>query len=809
MAGVTVGAGETGGIPSGGLSSAEVAQRVAAGQVNRVEQPTSRSTLDIVRANTLTPFNALIGALFAVVLLAGDWRDSLFGFVIVINTGIGIVQEMRAKRTLDRLAVLGETRPSVRRDGVVQEIPADEVVQDDLLVVTSGDEIVVDGTVASANGLEVDESLLTGEADPVSKHPGEELLSGSFVVEGEGTYVASKVGSAGYAASLSAEAKRFTLAHSELRDGINRILKVMTVLAVPVGLLLVWSQWRTVDGTPGESVTDAVGGAVAGLVTMIPEGLVLLTSIAFAVGAMRLARRNVLVQELDAVEGLARIDVLCIDKTGTLTEPGMVLRELVPLSTAPLPSDQLGQVVAAFAANDPAPNASLAAIAAAFADAPSWPVSASVPFSSARKWSGVAFDGHGAWVLGAPDLLLSHDDPAARTAGEYADRGLRVLLFAATSADLTDAGTVGQLTPAALLTIEQRVKEDAAETLEYFARQGVDVKVISGDGTSTVAAVATQVGLRADAAIDARELSDDPVQLAGQVEQGQLFARVTPAQKRSMVEALVTAGHDVAMTGDGVNDVLALKSADVGIAMASGSDATRAVAQLVLVDNRFENLPGVVAEGRRVVNNIERVGALFLTKTVYATALSVLSAAFGLAFPFLPRHLTVVTAFTIGIPSFFLALAPNDHRVESGLVRRILRFAVPAGLVASTAAFLAYETALVDASVTRVQAQTAAAIVLFGVGEYAVVLVSRPLRAWKVVLVAAMIGGFAAVLLIAPLRDFFAFSIPPTTELIEVAATIALGCVVLSVLVRVVGWRPHRDQPIASDPQAQRGKVAA
>ena len=784
-----------------GLSAAQVAERVAAGQVNKVEQVTSRSTLDIVRANTLTPFNVLIGALFLVVLLVGDWRDSLFGIVIVVNTGIGIIQELRAKRSLDRLAVLGETRPSVRRDGEVQEIAAEDVVRDDLLLLTSGDEIVVDGTVATANGLEVDESLLTGEADPVSKAVGDSLLSGAFVVEGEGTYVATQVGSAGYAATLSAQAKRFTLARSELRDGINQILKVMTVLAVPVGALLVWSQWRTAHGTAGQSVVDAVGGAVAGLVTMIPEGLVLLTSIAFAVGAIRLAQRNVLVQELDAVEGLARIDVLCIDKTGTLTEPGMTLSETLPLPGSPVSEADLAATISAFAAADPAPNASLAAIAAAYPASPGWIVAASVPFSSARKWSGVAFDGHGSWVLGAPDVLLDANDPVIAQANEEAARGLRVLLFASVTGGLTDVSDVGELRPAALLTVEQRVKADAQQTLAFFAQQGVDVKVISGDGPSTVAAVAAQVGLQDGTTVDARNLSEDPTELGRQVQSADLFGRVTPAQKRAMVEALIADGHDVAMTGDGVNDVLALKSADVGIAMASGSDATRAVAQLVLVDSRFENLPGVVAEGRRVVNNIERVGALFLTKTVYATVLSVLSAAFGLAFPFLPRHLTVVTAFTIGIPAFFLALAPNDRRVRSGLVPRILRFAVPAGLVAASASFLAYETALVDTSVTHVQAQTAAALVLFGIGEYAVVLVSRPLRAWKVALIATMIAGFVAVLVIPPLRDFFAFAIPPITELIEAGVTVAVGCVVLTVLVRLAGWRP---QP-AAEPAAPGG----
>ena len=755
-------------------------------------QATSRSTWDIVRANTFTPFNALIGTLFVVVLVAANWRDSLFGFVIVINTGIGIVQELRAKRTLDRLAVLGETRPTVRRDGAATEVAAEDVVLDDLVLVSSGDEIVVDGVVVAANALEIDESLLTGEADPVLKNAGDEVLSGSFVVEGEGSFVATRVGAQAYAATLSSEAKRFTLARSELREGINQILKVMTVLAVPVGALLVWSQWRTAQGSDGQSVSDAVAGAVAGLVTMIPEGLVLLTSIAFAVGSIRLAQRNVLVQELDAVEGLAHVDVLCIDKTGTLTEPGMTLRETVPVGR-PDDSDEVADVLGALAAADPSPNPSLAAIATVYPAPAGWEPERSVPFSSARKWSGVAFVGRGSWVLGAPDVLLSPDDAAAATAAGYAERGLRVLLLARASGGLTSADDKGRVTPVALAVIEQRVKADAAQTLAFFRQQGVRVKVISGDGPRTVAAVAEQVGLDGSSAVDARDLPTDEAALAVAVDAAHVFGRVTPAQKRAMVDALIADGHDVAMTGDGVNDVLALKGADVGIAMASGSDATRAVAQLVLVDNRFESLPDVVAEGRRVVNNIECVGALFLTKTVYATVLSLLAAAFGLAFPFLPRHLTVVTALTIGIPSFFLALAPNDHRVRSGLVPRMLRFAVPAGLVAAAASFLVYQTALADSLVTRVEAQTAAAIVLFGVGEYAVVLVSRPLQPWKVGLVATMVAAFVAVLLVPAFQEFFAFDLPPRPEIGEALLTIAVAGAALSALVRLTGWHRPRD----------------
>ena len=782
-----------------GLTSAEVSERVARGQLNAVPSAPSRTVGQIVRGNTFTVFNAILGTLTVVVLVYGNWRDALFGLVVVANTGIGIVQELRAKATLDRLAVLGAVRPTVLRDGEQREVEPGEIVLDDVLPVSSGDRIVVDGVVCASAALEVDESLLTGESDPVHKQVGDPVLSGSFAMAGTGCYQATAVGSHAFAAGLAEEARRFTLVHSQLMASINTILRVMVTIMVPVAVLLTWSQLRS-----HEHFGTAVSGAVAGVITMIPEGLVLLTSVAFAVGVVRLGRHQVLVQELPAVELLARVDVVCLDKTGTLTEPGMHLADVrVVDAAAPIP-----QVLAGLVGTEPAPNASLAAVARRYPAAGAPTATAVVPFSSARRWSGATLDGLGSWVLGAPDVLLPVGDPARATADQVAATGRRVLVLAAS--DLAGPDQLGPTRPAALLVLEQRIKPDAAQTLAYFAEQGVAVKVISGDNPRTVATVVSTLGVPgAGDGVDGGTLPTDPEALADVVEGAVAFGRVTPRQKQAMVAALQSRGHVVAMTGDGVNDVLAVKDADLGIAMASGSDATRAVAQLVLVDNRFEQLPTVVAEGRRVINNVERVANLFLTKTVYATLLSVLCGVLGLPFPFLPRHLTVVTALTIGIPGFFLALAPNTRRAQAGFIPRVLRFAVPAGVVAAVATFGAYASARLDEDVTTAEASTLAAMVLFLVVWWAVVVLARPLSPLRLLLVGTLLAGFALVLMVPFVRDFFAFALP-TLEATGVALAVGgAAIVVLELVLGVSGW----DRPVSPDassppPRADRGRRA-
>ena len=742
--------------PELGLTTAEVAERVALGQVNDVPAAPTRTVAQIVRANVLTRFNAILGAMLAIILVVGPLQDALFGLVLIANAAIGIVQELRAKRTLDRLTVLTAPKAGVVRDGTVRQVDVGDVVLDDVLDVGAGSQIVVDGEMLRSSGLEVDESLLTGESEAVDKAPDDEVLSGSFVAAGAGRYRATRVGAEAYAVRLAEDARRFSLTRSELRAGIDTILTYVTIAIVPTAALLFFSQLRARD-----SWRAAASGAVAGTVAMVPEGLVLLTSLAFAVAVVRLARRNVLVQQLPAVEGLARVDMLCIDKTGTLTEGSLSVQRIEPIDDDEL---AFGQVLAALAAADPSPNATTNAIAARFSDAPGWHAADSVPFSSSRKWSASAFDGHGAWFLGAPDVMLAVVNDAENLrehVREIADQGHRVLLVAKASA-LAEEQLPADLEPAGLVVLGDRPRPDAADTLRYFAEQDVTVKVISGDDPRTVAAIATRLGLEgANDPVDARDLPDDVDELAGVLESHSVFGRVTPQQKRAMVQALQSHGHTVAMTGDGVNDALALKDADIGIAMGSGSDATRAVAQLVLLDSTFDSLPPVVAEGRRVLGNIERTSGLYLNKTVYAMLISLATGVLGFVFPFLPRHLTLIGAITIGIPSFFLALAPNADRFRSGFVRRVLRFAIPTGALAAIATLLAYTLARKEPGVTLVQAQTTALMVLTWIGFLVLSILAAPLSRSRLMLIWSMAALFVAAMTWGPSQTFFALDDPP------------------------------------------------
>ena len=619
--------------PQEGLTPTEVQIRVTAGQVNEVVDRPSRTTGEIVRANVVTRFNILLGALLLVTLIVlRQPRDALFGIVLITNSAIGIIQELRAKRTLDRLEVVAAPKVRLVRSSKVAEYAIDRVVVDDLIDLRAGDQLVVDGTVVESAGLEIDESLITGESDPVRKQVDDSCLSGSFVAAGSGRYRATRVGQDAYAARLAHAAKRFALVRSELRDGIDNILGIVSWVVVPIGVLLVWSQMRG-----GGTFLEGLGGAVAAGVAMVPQGLVLLASIAFAVGVIRLGRRNVLVQELPAIEGLARVDTVCFDKTGTLTEGKLTVKEVIALNDAdPAPA------LAAIAAAESHPNVTMAAIAAAFPEDPGWGIQANVPFSSVRKWSGVTFFGDGTWVIGAPDVIAPRDTQSQRIVEEISADGSRVLLLANTPSPIQDLLLPPDVDPVAIVVLSDQVRIDAEETLRYFAEQGVEVKVISGDHPDTVAAIAGKVGLAGSIIVDARDLPEKASELAAVMESATVFGRVTPQQKSAMVRALQSRGHVVAMTGDGVNDVLALKDSDIGIAIGSGAPASRAVAQLVLIDGQFKTLPDIVGEGRRVTANIERVANLFITSTVYALGLSLAIVLSTLPFPFLPRHLTLV-----------------------------------------------------------------------------------------------------------------------------------------------------------------------
>ncbi|MGF1425229.1 HAD-IC family P-type ATPase [Kitasatospora sp. LaBMicrA B282] len=815
-----------------GLTTAEVAERVANGLVNDVPVRSSRSVGEIVRTNVFTRFNAIIGVLFAVILVVGPIQDGLFGLVIVANTAIGIIQEVRAKRTLDSLALIGEARPRVRRDGATTQIAVAEIVLDDTVLLGIGDKVIVDGAVTEAEGLEIDESLLTGEPDPVLKHPGDQVMSGSFVVAGAGAFTATKVGRQAYAAQLAEEASRFTLVKSELRTGIDTILRFITYLLVPTAIGLVISQW-TVEHNDWR---EAVRRTVAGIVPMVPEGLVLLTSVAFAIGVVRLGRRQCLVQELPAIEGLARVDTVCLDKTGTLTEGGMDVQELRTLNgTGDV--EWLRQALAVMARADARPNASMQAVLDAYGTPPPpeqpapgngseqatgsntappehgnsnteppepgnsaehWRVLEAVPFSSARKWSGVQLAEPGGteagWLLGAPDVLLPAGHPALAEVDELGTQGLRVLLLGRTPVPLAAPDAAAALTPLALVVLKQRLRPDAADTLRYFADQQVQAKVISGDSAVSVGAVAAGLDLPgADHPLDARTLPGDPDELAETAERTTVFGRVTPQQKRDLVGALQSRGRHVAMTGDGVNDVLALKDADIGVAMGSGSEATRAVAQIVLLDDRFATLPSVVAEGRRVIGNIERVASLFLVKTVYSVLLALLVVFTQVPYPFLPRHSTVLSGLTIGIPAFFLALAPNNERARPGFVRRVLRMAVPAGVIAGTATFTAYALARSDHA-TDLKADTSVAtLTLFLVAIWVLAIVARPYTWWRLLLIGTMGGAFALVLVVPWLSDFFQLKLAGLRDPWTGVAIAVLAGLLLEVVWRFVRRGLHQE----------------
>jgi len=767
-----------------GLTAAEVAEREADGRVNNVPDAPVRSVGQIIRANVVTPVNGIIGVLLVLILIAGFPADALFAGVIVSNSLIGIGQELQARRTLHALAVLSAPHARVRRDGAVHEIGVSQVVADDVLELAPGDQVVVDGDVLEARGLEIDESLLTGESDSVEKHPGDPLLSGSFVVAGSGRYQATRIGGESYAAQLAEEARRFELASSELRRGVNVVLRWLTFIIPPASLLLLLRQLQTQD-----QWQDALQGTVAAAVAMVPDGLVLLTSLSFITGVVVLARRQALAKELASVELLARVDTLCLDKTGTITTGDISLSSVEPV--AGVDTTFVNELLGALGAADPTPNATLQAVTGSYPDPEGWTLTRNLPFSSARKWAAAEFDGQGTFYLGAPDLLFTDRDfDIEQRAHELASEGLRVLLVAR-----ADHGWQGEQlsetrTPLALVLLEDTVRADAPEILAFFREQGVTLKVISGDNPATVAEVARRAGIDdAASGFDARNLPDDLDELAQTLESHTVFGRVTPHQKRAMVHALQRQGRTVAMTGDGVNDVLALKDADMGIAMGSGSSSTRAVAQLVLLDNRFATLPRVLAEGRRVINNIERVANLFITKAAYAVLLTALVGLAGSPFPFLPRQLTLIGTFSIGVPGFFLALAPNHALVRPGFLDRVLRFSLPAGVVAGAVTFSLYEWVRRLDGVSLAEARTSATITLLALGLTILVQISRPLRRWKVLLAAAMATLYGATMAVPSGRSFFELTVPPGTGWASIAVAVLAGS---ALLVAVDRWAPKR-----------------
>ncbi len=776
------------------LTRDEVAARRKAGQSNVKVTKESRPVASILAGNILTRFNAIISVMVVVILVFGHPVDAMFGIVMVVNALIGIIQELRAKKTLDRLTLLSAPRATVIRADGPSEVATEEIVLDDLMMLRRGESIPVDGTVVTSDALEVSEALLTGEPDPIAKGDDDRVLSGSFVVAGSGVCVVTAVGPDSYANRLAIEAKKFTLARSDLANAIDQILRIVTWLLLPTSALLLWSQLQN-----GRSVSDAAVATVAGVVAMVPQGLVLLVSMAFAVAVVRLGRRNVLVQELPAVETLARVDTLCVDKTGTLTDGTIVLSNVQILDAALAAPEG---VLAAIAAADSDPNPTMQAIATRYPDGKRADVLARVPFSSERKISAVAFAGGDEWVIGAPEFVLSGVDRSSvdDLISLATSEARRCVVVSPAVPGSVAAGSPVALAPGYLLEFAEVVRSDAASTVAYFVDQGVDLKVISGDAPLTVAAVARRAEVPGDVAIDAAELPKDEVSFDATVAATTIFGRVSPEQKRELVRSLQRSGKVVAMTGDGVNDVLALKESDLGIAMGSGSGATKAVGQLVLLDDRFASLPHVVDEGRRVVANMERVASLFLTKTVYATFLAILIGFVGLAFPFLPRHMTLIGSLTIGIPAFFLSFEPRDEAIRPGFLPRALAFAVPAGLVSGLATFTLYGLSrLAVFDLTLEQSRTAATTMMVVLGLVVLYELIDRHEMHHLTMIVGLFAIYIFVLAVPLLRDIFRLVIPPWQSWLVIAAMSLLAGAAMKVLIGIARRRTARklsDSPV-------------
>jgi magnesium-transporting ATPase (P-type) len=774
-----------------GLSAAEAAARLR--KLGSPPETSSRSVSSIVAGNVFTLFNAIIGVFFVLDLGLGLYADSIFGLIAVINSYIGIRQELKAKRTLDELAVLVAPHAKVVRDGALVSLLATEIVPGDVIRVEPGDQLVADGEVISSRGMNLDESLLTGEADGVPKGTGDRVLSGSFGISGSGAYTVDAVREQSYAGRLAGEARAFRHPPSPLQEEVNRVIVACTYAMVPLAALLILTLKLRSTG-----IEEAAQTATAGLVTLIPEGLVLLMSVTFAVAAVRLARRDTLVQQMSATESLAAVDTICVDKTGTLTDGE--LRLLSVEVAEGVDPEEAKAALGRFAASAGDRNRTLETIATAF---PAQPVrvGGEVPFSSIWKWSGLRL-GRSSYVLGAPDVLeqsgaLALPSGLQRKLDEETAAGRRVVAFGETGEPLPDdpaAGGPARLAPLALVVLEETLRADAAETIAVIRAENVDLKLISGDARATVTAVAYAVGVATDAAvIEGPELPEDPQALAEAALRNTIFCRIAPEQKRALVEALRASGRYTAMIGDGVNDVPALKQARLAVAMGSGAQVTKGVADVVLLKDEFARLPEAIGEGRRIARNIHRLGRLYLTKTVYAAALILLVAVPGFAFPFLPRHLTLAAFLTIGIPSFVLALAPSDGPLYRGhLLRALAAFAVPAGLATALGSILSFFLVDTVAGGSLDAGRTAATTTLIVLGLSFVLLLERgpgrehiAIQSYMLAMVAGLGALFALILAAAPVRDFFDMALLNATQWFLALLSAAIGLTIASVLWRL------------------------
>ena len=732
--------------PETGLSSAQAQERVDAGWANLPIDPPGKTVGQIIKSNVFTYFNMLFFLLAAFVLVFGTWQNAMFLGVVFANIAIGIVQELRSKRTLDKLTLLTAPHGAVIRDGRQRKIPTSEMVRDDIVVFSAGSQIFADAVVV-AGECSVNEALITGEADEIKKPAGADLLSGSFVVSGECRARLTQVGADSYANRLTIEAKEAKPPQqSEMMRSLTRLVQIIGIAIIPLGILMAIKEIVWLE----RSVSDGVVATVASLIGMIPEGLYLLTSMALAAGVVRLAQKKTLVHDMGCIETLARVDVLCVDKTGTVTENKMAVEDVIPLCPDRFEEEDIRLIMADYVAAMRADNDTMAALRKNFTGKVTQQAIKAVPFTSAKKFGGVSFHEDETYLLGAPDVLLGERyGKYARQIDAYSSKGCRVLLLALYDGQPDDEELDAPLMPISLILLSNKIRAEAPETFRYFAKQGVAIKVISGDNAMAVSEVAKRAGIKgAESYVDARTLETDE-DIAEAIEKYTVFGRVTPDQKRKFVRALKAGGHTVAMTGDGVNDVLALKEADCSIAMASGSDAASQVSHIVLLESNFAAMPSVVAEGRRVINNIERSAALFLVKNIFSFALALISLIFTLPYPVTSAQMSLVSALTIGAPGFVLAMEPNISRIKGKFLPNVIYRALPGAL---TDLFLVLGVILfcMVFEVEDNMMSTVCAIILNIVGLMVVHFTCKPYNLLRKVMIGGLTAAFVFCVVMLP-----------------------------------------------------------
>lgn len=768
--------------PAEGLSPQETKLRQSNGLSNIMPPSNTKSEGQIIKENVLTFFNLIFLVLALCLCLVGSFKNLMFLLVAVANTVVGSFQEIRAKRAVDKLTLVAAGTAKAIRSGQRVSVRTDQLVRDDIVEFAAGDQICADAVVRDGQ-LQVNESLLTGEADAILKNPGDTLKSGSFVISGRARVQLTHVGSESYAAKLAAEARRNVRStKSEMMLSLTKLITVVGIALIPLGIILFLRHFLSVfQGLP---LRDSVESTVAALIGMIPEGLYLLTSVAIAASCLKLSRKRVLVQDMNCIETLAHVDVLCVDKTGTITEPTMEVTDVYPLNSERFSYDDIEKILAAFYHGEEPDNETARAMGQQFAGETTWRAVKRMAFSSSTKWSGADFGENGRYVVGAPEFIMGDRYDSIRSEAEpWSERGCRVLLLAAYDTAFDDGPLQSaHVAPIALVFLSNLLRPDAQETFRYFASQGVSVRVISGDNPITVAQVATRAGIEnADRYVDATTLSTEQ-DFEEAVKYYTVFGRVTPEQKRYLVRAFQKQGHTVAMTGDGVNDVLALKDANCGIAMASGSQAASQVAQIVLLNSQFSAMPAIVAEGRRVINNIQRAASLFLVKNIFSFALTLLLLFIDMPYPLLPIQLSLISTFTIGIPSFFLALEPNYARVEGKFMRNVIRRAMPGGLTNLTIVLLAgFFTSTFGLS--NEQLNTICVWVMSAVGLVTLYHVSVPFTRLRLAVLAGMTAAMLFSLLVIP--AFFDLpALNASSALILV--TLLLACPTVMRFFRVI-----------------------